>query len=250
MSINFYTLIYSSFNFLKNKFFDIFILSFVFASINFFLYNFVFRIDEKIIIEILEKKNQLNSFLLIIQQLSQEEKIVFFHSLIRSVFVFFVEVILLVSSILTFLLEVSKKNNISAIHSIFRSFRFFPKMFFLLIICNLLIYFGFIFFVFPGFICMIGFCLSPIILISTNNITLLESIKKSFYLVFLYFWLIFPVLLTWFFLEFFISYFLSRFYFFPGYLVNIFSFTLNNLLFFFVLIYFFRFYMLVRKIKY
>lgn len=247
MSINFYTLINSSFNFLKNKLFDIIVLSFIFGFINFLLYNFIFYKDEKIIFDILEKKNQLHSFLNTLKQLSKEDKKVLLQLSFRSFFIFFIEIIILISSILTYLLEINKKNNVNVIQIIFTSFKLFPRIFLLSMICNLLVYIGFIFFIFPGFILMIGCSLSPVILVNTKNITLLDSIKKSFILVFLYFWLIFPILFIWLILEVFISFFMNYFYFLSEYLVSIFSFTINNFLIFCVLIYFFRFYMLIKN---
>lgn len=248
MSITFYSIIQSSFNFLKNKLSNIFFLSFFFAILDLFFLNFLLNSKEiNKINEILETKKNLVSVFYFIKELSFEEKILYFKILFFSFFIMFIILIFFISSILTFLFEVNNKNNINSFRAILLSFRIFPKMFFLLIICNIIVYFGFLFFVLPGFIFMINFLLSPVILINLRTTKILEIIQKSCKITFLNFWLIIPILFYWFLLEIFLVFSLEKFYFLPNLFVNIISFTLNNLLISFVLIYFFRFYMLIKN---
>lgn len=247
MSITFYSIIQSSFNFLKNKLYNIFFISFFFAILDLFFLNFLLNSKEiDKINEILETKKNLISIFNFINGLSFEDKILYLRVLFFSFFIMFIILIFFISSVLTFLFEVSNKNNINSFQAILLSFHIFPKMFFLFIICNVIVYFGFLFFILPGFIFMISFLLSPIILINIKKERILEIIQKSCKITFSNFWLIMPILFYWFLLEMLLIFFLEKFYFLPNLFINIISFTLNNLLISFVLIYFFRFYMLIR----
>lgn len=248
MFVTFYSIIQSSFNFFKNKLFNIFFISFFFAILDLFFLNLSLNLREvSKINEILENRKNLIFILNFIKDLSFEDKILYFKVLLFYFFVMFAILIFFISSVLTFLFEINNKNNINSFQTILLSFNIFPKMFFLLVICNIVIYFGFLFFILPGFIFMISFLLSPVILINSKKEKILKIITQSCKMTFLNFWLIVPILFYWFIVEIFFVFFLEIFYFLPNLMISIISFTLNNLLIFFVLIYLFRFYILVKS---
>ncbi|MGP1946715.1 MAG: YciC family protein, partial [Arsenophonus sp. ER-LPS3-MAG3] len=102
----------------------------------------------------------------------------------------FIGLILLVSSVITYLLELSIGNKINAFQAFILSLNILPNMFILSIICTIIIYFGFILFILPGIILAIGSSLSPIILITIKNISPLKAICQSWKITFRYWWLI------------------------------------------------------------
>ncbi|WMY95262.1 MAG: YciC family protein [Arsenophonus sp.] len=242
------SLISDSYNFFKNQLNGIFLLSLISATISLILYYFFVPLQE---VEIIIKNfiNQNNSISLSTwtKQLSDEEiKIIMRVSLLSFVSIF-IGLTFLVSSVLTYLFEINKDNHIHALQAFVLSLHIFPKMIMLLIICSILIYIGFMFFIAPGIILTIGFSLSPIILINFKNTMPLLAIKKSFKIAFRHWWLVLSILLFWLVLQIFITIFIGKLHIFPNIINNLISFTSNNLLTSFTLIYFFRLYMLAKK---
>ncbi|HGJ5876354.1 MAG TPA: YciC family protein [Arsenophonus sp.] len=248
MSIAANSLISDSFNFLKNQLSGLFILSFISATISQILYYFLVPIDEMVtIVKTLNGQNDSISFLTWASQLSDEEKAIMMRVSLLSLTTIFIGSILLVSSVLTYLSELSTGNNISALQAFALSLRILPSMLILLVVCTIMIYFGFMLFILPGIILAIGFSLSPVILIITKNIMPLRAISQSWKIAFRHWWLILSMLLLWLALQMLLTMLLGQFRFLPGIVNNIISFTLNNLLTSFTLIYFFRLYMLAGK---
>ena len=248
MSITANSLISDSFNFLKNQLSGLFILSFISATVSLILYYFLVPIDEMVtIIKTLNGQNDSTSLLTWASQLSDEEKAIMMRVSLLSLTALFIGSILLISSVLTYLSELSTGNNISALQAFALSLRILPSMLILLVVCTIMIYFGFMLFILPGIILAIGFSLSPVILITAKNIMPLGSISQSWKIAFRHWWLILSMLLLWLVLQMLLTMLLGQFRFLPGMVNNIISFTLNNLLTSFILIYFFRLYMLAGK---
>lgn len=250
MSIMVNSLISDSFNFFKNQLGGLFILSFISATISLILYYFLVPFDEMAaILKTIGDHNDSPSLLAWVSQLSEEEKVIMMRVSLLSLFAIFVGLILLISSIVVYLLEISTGNNVSALQAFMLSLRVLPNMLLLLIICTIIIYFGFVLLILPGIILTIGFSLSPIILITTKNIMPLQAISQSCKIAFSHWWLILSILLIWLVLQILLTILLGQFRFLPSIMNNIVSFTLNNLLTSFTLIYFFRLYMLVEKLN-
>ncbi|WMY95579.1 MAG: YciC family protein [Arsenophonus sp.] len=242
------SLISDSYNFFKNQLNGIFLLSLISATISLILYYFFVPLQEvETIIKNFVNQNNYISFSTWTNQLSEKEISIIMRVSLLSFTAIFIGLILLVSSVLTYLLEVTKGNHIHALQAFILSLNTLPKMIILLIICSIVIYFGFIFFILPGIILAIGFSLSPIILITVKNIMPLLAITKSFEIAFRHWWLILSILLFWVVLQIFITIFIGKLHIFPSIINNLISFTSNNLLTSFVLIYFFRLYMLAKK---
>ncbi|WP_348666021.1 YciC family protein [Arsenophonus symbiont of Ornithomya chloropus] len=242
------TLISDSCNFFKNQFNGIFLLSFISATVSLILYYFFVPLQEvETIIKNLMSKNNSISLSNWTNQLSDEEiKIIMRVSLLSFISIF-IGLILLVSSVLSYLLEITKGNHIHALQAFILSLDVLPRMIILLVICSIIIYFGFMFFILPGIIFSIGFSLSPIILITVKNIMPLLAITKSFKIAFRHWWLVLSILLFWVVLQIFITVLIGKLHLFPNIINNLISFTSNNLLTSFTLIYFFRLYMLAKK---
>ncbi|MDR5618014.1 YciC family protein [Arsenophonus sp.] len=248
MSITANSLISDSFNFFKNQLSGLFILSFISATISLILYYFLVPIDEMAtIVKTLGGQNDSTSLLTWVSQLSDEEKSIMMRVSLLSLAAVFIGLILLVSSVVTYLSELSTGNSISAGQAFVLSLRILPNMLILLIICTIIIYFGFMLFILPGIILAIGFSLSPIILITVKNIMPLRAMSQSWKIALRHWWLILAILLLWLALQMLLTMLLGQFRFLPSMVNNIISFTLNNLLTSFTLIYFFRLYMLVGK---
>ncbi|MDT9587510.1 MAG: YciC family protein [Candidatus Arsenophonus melophagi] len=248
MSIASHSLIGDSFNFFKNQLSDLCILSFISATISLILYYFLISFDERLtIIKILGSQNNSTTILTLINQLSDEEKAIMIRVLLLSFIVVFIGLILLVSSVTTYLSELSIGNKVNALQAFILSLRILPSMLLLLFICTIIIYFSFMLFILPGVIVAIGFSLSPIILITTKNVMLLQVISQSWKIAFRHWWLILSILSMWLVFQMLITTLLGHFRYLPSMINNIISFTLNNLLTSFTLIYFFRLYMLVVK---
>lgn len=248
MSITANSLISDSFNFFKNQLSGLFILSFISATISLILYYFLVPIDEMAtIVKTLGGQNDSTSLLTWVSQLSDEEKSIMMRVSLLSLATVFIGLILLVSSVVTYLSELSTGNSISAGQAVVLSLRILPNMLILLVICTIIIYFGFMLFILPGIILAIGFSLSPIILITVKNIMPLRAMSQSWKIAFRHWWLILAILLLWLALQMLLTMLLGEFRFLPSMVNNIISFTLNNLLTSFTLIYFFRLYMLVGK---
>lgn len=248
MSITANSLISDSFNFFKNQLSGLFILSFISATVSLILYYFLVPIDEMVtIVKTLGGQNDSTSLLTWVSQLSDEEKAIMMKVSLLSLAAVFIGLILLISSVVTYLSELSTGNSISALQAFMLSLRILPSMLILLVICTILIYFGFMLFILPGIILAIGFSLSPIILITSKNIIPLRAISQSWQIAFRHWWLILSILLLWLALQMLLTMLLGQFHFLPGMMNNIISFTLNNLLTSFTLIYFFRLYMLIGK---
>ncbi|MFS1538675.1 MAG: YciC family protein [Candidatus Phlomobacter fragariae] len=250
MSITANSLISDSFNFFKNQLSGLFILSFISATISLILYYFLVPIDEMVtIVKSLSSQNDPTQLLTWASQLSDEEKAIMMRVSLLSLTAVFIGLVLLVSSVVTYLSELSTSNSISALQAFIHSLHILPSMLILLAICTIIIYFGFMLFFLPGVILAIGFSLSPIILITAKNIMPLRAVGQSWRIAFRYWWLILSILLLWLALQMLLTMLLGQFRFLPGVVNNIISFTLNNLLTSFALIYFFRLYMLVGKTK-
>ncbi|CAA2929963.1 YciC family protein [Arsenophonus endosymbiont of Bemisia tabaci] len=250
MSITANSLISDSFNFFKNQLSGLFILSFISATISLILYYFLVPIDEMATIsKTLGGQNDSISLLTWVSQLSDEEKSIMMRVSLLSLAAVFIGLILLVSSVVTYLSELSTGNSISAGQAFVLSLRILPNMLILLVICTIIIYFGFMLFILPGIILAIGFSLSPIILITVKNIMPLRAMSQSWKIALRHWWLILAILLLWLALQMLLTMLLGQFRFLPSMVNNIISFTLNNLLTSFTLIYFFRLYMLVVKTK-
>ncbi|MFP3036735.1 MAG: YciC family protein [Arsenophonus sp.] len=248
MSVTANLLISDSFNFFKNQLIDLFILSFISATITIILYYSLVPINDMLtIVKTIGIQSNLTSLIKWINQLSNEEKNIIMKISLFSLTTIFIGLILLVSSVITYLLELSIGNKINAFQSFILSLNILPNMFILSIICTIIIYFGFILFILPGIILAIGSSLSPIILITIKNISPLKAICQSWKITFRYWWLILSILLFWLSSQMFLTIFLGQFRFLPGLVNNIISFTVNNLITSFTLIYFFRLYMLVGK---
>lgn len=248
MSITANSLISDSFNFFKNQLSGFFILSFISATISLILYYFLVPIDDTItIVKNLVNQNNSTSFFIWVSQLSNEEKAIIMRFSLLSLTAVFIGLVFLVSSVVTYLSELNTGNSISALQAFILSLRILPGMLILLFICTIIIYFGFMLFILPGFILAISFSLSPIILITSKNIMPLRAISQSFKIVFFHWWLILSILLLWLALQMLLTMLLGQFSFLPNMVNNIIYFTLNNLLTSFTLIYFFRLYMLIRK---
>ncbi|MGP1953145.1 MAG: YciC family protein [Arsenophonus sp. ET-KM2-MAG3] len=249
MSITANSLINDSFNFFKNQLRDLFILSFISANISLIFYYFLVPIDEMAtIIKTLNTQNNSISLLTWVGQLSNKEKTVIIKVSLLSLIAIFIGLVLLVSSVITYLSEFSAGNNINSLQAFILSLSKIPNTLVLLITCIIITYFGFMLFILPGIILSVGFSLSPIILISDKNIMPLRAIGESWKIAFRYWWLILSILLCWLALQILFSILLGEFRFLPNVVNNIISFTLNNLLTSFTLIYFFRLYMLAEKI--
>ncbi|WMY97034.1 MAG: YciC family protein [Arsenophonus sp.] len=242
------SLISDSYNFFKNQLNSIFLLSLISATISLILYYFFVPLQE---IEVIMKDfiNQNHSISLYnwINQLSEKEISIIMRVSLLSFAVIFIGLILLFSSVLTYLSEITQGNHIHALQAFILSLKTLPKMIMLLLICSIIIYFGLIIFILPGIILAIGLSLSPIILITVKNIMPLLAITKSFEIAFRHWWLILSILLFWAVLQIFITIFIGKLNIFPNIINNLISFTSNNLLTSFVLIYFFRLYMLAKK---
>ncbi|RXK33363.1 hypothetical protein BBD39_08010 [Arsenophonus endosymbiont of Bemisia tabaci Asia II 3] len=248
MSITANSLISDSFNFFKNQLSGLFILSFISATISLILYYFLVPIDEMAtIVKTLGGQNDSTSLLTWVSQLSDEEKSIMMRVLLLSLAAVFIGLILLVSSVVTYLSELSTGNSISAWQAFVLSLRILPNMLILLVICTIIIYFGFMLFILPGIILAIGFSLSPIILITVKNTMPLRAMSQSWKIALRHWWLILAILLLWLALQMLLTMLLGQFRFLPSMVNNIISFTLNNLHTSFTLIYFFRLYMLVGK---
>ncbi len=248
MSVTANLLISDSFNFFKNQLIDLFILSFISATITIILYYSLVPINDMLtIVKTIGIQSNLTSLIKWINQLSNEEKNIIMKISLFSLTTIFIGLILLVSSVITYLLELSIGNKINAFQAFILSLNILPNMFILSIICTIIIYFGFILFILPGIILAIGSSLSPIILITIKNISPLKAICQSWKITFRYWWLILSILLFWLSSQMFLTIFLGQFRFLPGLVNNIISFTVNNLITSFTLIYFFRLYMLVGK---
>ncbi|MFP3019586.1 MAG: YciC family protein [Arsenophonus sp.] len=248
MSITANSLINDSFNFFKNHLSCLFTLSLISASISLILYYFLIPFDEIVtIIKNINSQKNLTSLLTWIKQLSEEEIALIIKVSFLSLISIFIGLILLISSIITYLSEFSKNNEINALQSFILSLNMLPNMLMLLLICTIIIYFGFMLFILPGVILAIGFSLSPIILITNKNIRILKAISQSCRIAFYHWWLILLILLLLLALQILLTILLEQFYFLSNIIRNIISFTLNNLLISFVLIYFFRLCMLVEK---
>lgn len=74
----------------------------------------------------------------------------------------FIGLILLISSVVTYLSELSTGNSISALQAFILSLRILPSMLILLVICTIIIYFGFMLSILPGVILAIGFPYHPL----------------------------------------------------------------------------------------
>ncbi|MGP1931133.1 MAG: YciC family protein [Arsenophonus sp. ET-YP4-MAG3] len=248
MSITANSLINDSFNFFKNQLRDLFVLSFISANISLIFYYFLVPINEMItIIKTLNIQNNSISLLTWISQLSNKEKAILIKVSLLSLTAIFIGLVLLVSSVITYLSEFNAGNNINSLQAFILSLNKLPNILVLLIICIIITYFGFMLFILPGIILAVGFSLSPIILITDKNSIPLRAISKSWKIAFRYWWLILIILLSWLTLQILISLLLGEFHFLPNVINNIISFTLNNLLTTFILIYFFRLYMLAEK---
>ncbi|BGI51093.1 MAG: YciC family protein [Arsenophonus endosymbiont of Ceratovacuna japonica] len=249
MSITVNSLISDSFNFLKNQIINILILSFISATITLILYYFLIPIDEiGMIIKNISSQNESISLLTFVSKLSNEEKVIIIKVSLLSLTIVFIGLTFLISSIITYLSEISSGNIINVLQSFILSLRILPNIIILLIICTIIIYLGFILFVLPGVILVIGFSLSPIILITNKNIiSPLQAINQSWNIAFNYWWLILSILLLWLILQILLTMLLGHFSFLFGILNNIITFTLNNVLTSFVFIYLFRLYMLSKK---
>ncbi|AMA64651.1 hypothetical protein AUT07_00058 [Candidatus Arsenophonus lipoptenae] len=250
MSITTISLLRDSFNFFKNQLSDFFILSLISATISLILYYILIPTDTIItIIKLLNNQNYSISLLSWINQLSNEEKKIIIKVSILTLTAIFIRLILLISSVVTYLSEINNGNNISSLQSFILSLRILPNLLILLVICTITIYIGFILFILPGIILTIGLSLSPIILITTKNIMPLLAIRKSWEIAFKYWRLILSMLLFWSILQIILNVLLGQFHFLPGIANNMICFTLNNLLTSFTLIYFFRLNMLTTLIK-
>ncbi|MFP3014280.1 MAG: YciC family protein [Arsenophonus sp.] len=249
MPITSNTLISDSFNFFKNQLNGLLFLSFISANIGIILYYFLVPIDEMtIILKTISSQNNSTEFLTWATKLSDKEKMTIIKVSILSLTTIFIGLILLVSSVVTYLLELTIGNSISAFQAFVLSLRISPNILILLFICTIIIYFGFILFIFPGIILAVGFSLSPIVLIIRKNISPLRAISKSWRISFQYWWLILLILLFCTLSQILVTMLFEQFHFLPNLINNIISFTLNNLLTSFALICFFRIYMLIEKI--
>lgn len=230
-------------NFFCHKIFTIFILSILTScltiSINYFF------IPEKYHALIFNKKN--NILLEKIKNIPLEEQNKLFYisgvetlsSLIGNVF--------LIANMLTLIATIASRKKIFLFHIICTSIKIFPKLFFLTLIVNLIIQIGFMVLLIPGIVMMILLAPAPIILImKKSNIHI--SIQDSLYFSWNNIKLISPAVIVWLLVKIVLLFtIISLSSFISINILSIIFHFISNLMSAILIIYLFRFYMLMHK---
>lgn len=188
-----------------------------------------------------------NSLLELINNMNVYEKHELFKYSIIKMIVVLASKTILISSIITLILYLSKMEKDSIFSLIYSRFSLLPSLFILNFLTAFITQLGFVLFVIPGVILSITLPLSPIIL-SFKKHNIVDSIRMSIYLSWKYIKIIGPGVLFWIFGKFSITVFLLSY-------INVINknitlFLLNisiHMLFSILIIYLFRFYMIVLR---
>ncbi|MCI4186753.1 envelope biogenesis factor ElyC [Dickeya dianthicola] len=132
----------------------------------------------------------------IIQQLSPEQQMVLLKASAAGTFATLVGNALLTGGILMLIQLVSAGHQTSALRAIGASVPLLPRLFFLILVCTLLIQLGMLLVVVPGILLSIAFSLSPVIAVIEKR-GLVASMRASSKLAFAHFRQTAPAVLLW-----------------------------------------------------
>ncbi|MEI9597961.1 YciC family protein [Moellerella wisconsensis] len=248
MSITANSLIRDSVNFFKNQLNGLLTISLLATVVSVVIYYLMIPNKEMIAV-VFEAQNKLaesgNAGLQEwIKELSDQDK----SSILRVSFGLILSItlgsLLLVSGTLSYILALSKGEEVSGLQALLQSSGKLVSMFVLLLVCSLLIQLGTAVMILPGVILAIGFSLAPSILM-TEKVNPFSAMARSWKLAYANWRIILPMILIWMASQMLVGLLLGHIPL-PDIIINGLSFFINNIIAAFVLIYFFRLYMLVQ----
>ncbi|MDC9590107.1 YciC family protein [Xenorhabdus sp. XENO-10] len=242
MPITANTLYRDSINFLKNQLLSIVTLSAFAALVTTLLGHLLMPNGEqlKLLAEIqnIVRESGNTGIQHFVAQLTPDEQLMLIRTMFGILFTSVFGNTLLTASVLILINAISNRQKTNAIHASILSITLLPKMFLLILICNLLVQIGYALMLLPGILFSIAFALSPIFLFEKGK-NVFSAMKNSWRLAFDNLRLLIPAVLLWLSTKLILVLVLAKM---PSILLSV----LDNLLASLLLVYLFRLYMLVK----
>ncbi|HDL8591622.1 TPA: UPF0259 family protein [Yersinia enterocolitica] len=249
MPITANTLYRDSFNFLRNQLAAILLLALLTAFITVMLNQaFIPDTEQLSILSSTESDFASSGNLSItelVAQLTPEQQIILLKVSAAATFSALVGNVLLVGGMLTLISMVSQGRRVSALQAIGISVPILPRLLLLMFIGTLLIQLGITLFIVPGIIIAVALSLSPII-VSTEKMGVFAAMKTSVKLAFANVRLIIPAMMLWIAAKLILLYLVNHLTALPTPIASVVLSALSNLVSALLLVYLFRWYMLLR----
>ncbi|OTA15155.1 membrane protein [Xenorhabdus vietnamensis] len=242
MPITANTLYRDSINFLKNQLLSIVTLSALAALVTTLLGHLLMPNGEqlKLLEEIqnIVRESGNTGIQHFVAKLTPDEQLILIRTMFGILFTGIFGNTLLTASMLVLINAVSNGQKTNAIHASILSMTLLPKMFLLILICNLLVQIGYALMLLPGILFSIAFALAPIFLFEKGK-NVFSSMQNSWRLAFGNLRLLIPAVLLWLATKLILALVAAKM---PNILLSV----LDNLLSSLLLIYLFRLYMLIK----
>ncbi len=237
---------HDTFHFFSKQIRTIFFIS-IFVTFISILINMFIRPDIHII-SIIENDKFINagSLLSLINNMNIEEKYQLLKYSILKILELLISKTLLLGSMITLISTLSNNKKESIVFLIYSLFSFLPSLFILNFLTTFITQLGFVLFIIPGILLSILLSLSPIIFSFKKN-SLIDSIRISIHTSWQHIKIIGPGVLCWMCSKFILTAMLSNIYFINKNIVFLILNMSMNMLFSILIIYLFRFYMILSR---
>ncbi|EPC7687540.1 YciC family protein [Providencia stuartii] len=248
MSISANSLINDSVNFFKNQLGGLFTIALLAAVVSVIIYAILIP-DPQLFVTYLESLKKLTEVgsqgaQYWLENMTDKEKNAIIHVFFGTLLPTILGSTILICGVLSYINRLSRGEDITVMQALSSSLPKIPSIFLLVLICSLLVQIGINLFIVPGVLLAIGFSLAPAVLIS-ENVSPFSAIGKSWKIAYANWRIILPMIMIWLASQMLVALLFNMFE--LNYIVsNGISFFVNNLIAAFVLLYFFRLYMLVN----